>query len=149
MKQHLLILLALCMAYCAHSQAPLFIDGSEEAGISGTSSNYCAAIVDFDQDGLEDIYVGSKLSQPNKAYRNNGDGTFTNMASQLGLESGRTTQAVIWADFDNDGDPDCYLGNYNQDNQYYRNDGDGVFVEIAEELGISGDFGNTGCVVSA
>ena len=130
-------------------QEPVFVDGSELAGMTGTSSNYSASIVDIDEDGLEDIYIGSKLNQPNKMFRNNGDGTFTDIAAALGINSNSTTHAAIWADFDNDGDADCYLGNFNQPNQYYRNDGNGIFIEIAADLGITGDDGNTRCVVTA
>ncbi|MFT5922994.1 MAG: hypothetical protein ACJAU0_001462 [Flavobacteriales bacterium] len=129
------------------AQAPNFIDGSEAAGMAGTSSNYAAAIVDIDQDGLEDIYIGSK-NQPNKLYRNNGDGTFTDIAPELGLDFAGNTYTSIWCDFDNDGDTDGYLGNFDAPNTFYRNLGNGLFAEEATQLGIAG-VGKTRCVTSA
>ncbi len=131
----------------ASAQAPNFIDGTEASGITSTSSNYSAAIVDIDQDGLEDFYIGSK-NQPNKLFRNNGDGTFTDIAPELGLDFAGNTYTSIWCDFDNDGDPDGFLGNFDEPNTFYRNLGNGLFVEEAQALGIAGN-GKTRCVTSA
>lgn len=93
------------------------------------------SVIDIDEDGYEDLYVGCKNS-PNFLYRNNGDGTFTDIAPELGLDFAGNTYASMWADFDNDGDKDLYLGNFNQPNSFFLNT-PGGFVEIAESLGIA------------
>jgi hypothetical protein len=148
MRSAFFILICLVFAAGTLAQDPVFVDGSELAGIAGTTtSNYSVAIVDIDQDGWEDVYIGSK-NEPNKMFRNSGDGSFTDIANELGLDCIGNTTTSLWADFDNDGDPDGFVANYGGANNYFINLGNGVFVDIAEELGIAGD-GNTRCAVTA
>ena len=87
------------------------------------------AWVDYDNDGLEDCFVSSyDKNTPNKMYRNNGDGTFTNV--QLGSLTSIQNNSVssTWADADNDGDLDVFLANnVEAANMYFQNDGNGNF----------------------
>ncbi|RKU30914.1 hypothetical protein C6497_03955 [Candidatus Poribacteria bacterium] len=72
--------------------------------------------------------------QENVLYRNNGDGTFTDVTSIVGVAApgGRSMQA-IFCDFDEDSDVDLYVANDTSDNHVYRNDGDGTFTDVSAE----------------
>ncbi|MEE3259947.1 MAG: VCBS repeat-containing protein [Candidatus Latescibacterota bacterium] len=148
--------------------APDFIDVSQEAGVAYPAQGYSAAAADIDQDGWADIYVSSynqygtimpnSWSQatngtPNLLFVNRGDGTFAEAAASRGVADSRWSYAAVFADVDEDGDPDLYVANDFGENGYYRNDG-AVFVDAAGELGLSdpgngmgasfGDFDNDG-----
>jgi enediyne biosynthesis protein E4 len=137
-----------------------FEDISEKSGIEGFSDwKTGVTMADVNGDGLLDIYVCSVsnfkgLEGSNELYINNGDNTFTEKASEYGLDfTGFATQAAFF-DYDKDGDLDCYLLNHavhntrsydrvntrmlkdNEAGDYlYRNDG-GKFKDISAESGI-------------
>ena len=71
-------------------------------------------------------------------YRNNGDGTFTDVSKQVGLVSGGKGLNAVTCDFDGDGDQDLFVANDATPNHFYRNDG-GRFTEIALEAGVAYD----------
>ncbi|WP_306641212.1 CRTAC1 family protein [Sanyastnella coralliicola] len=146
MKKTLILALACVASSVIVGQEAVFSDVSEGANITGEGINYGLSVVDINEDGLDDFYVSIKNS-PNKLYQNNADGTYTDVAPQLGLDDAGNTYASIWADFDNDGDKDLYCGNYNGPNSFYRNMGNGLFVEGAEALGIA-DEGQCRCVIT-
>ena len=93
-----------------------------------------AAAGDFDNDGWIDLYVtDSRKSEPNYLYRNNHDGTFTDVAktarvADLNGEKG-TSMDAIWGDYDNDGWSDLYVVRWGQD-VLFRNKGDGTFEDV-------------------
>jgi len=103
------------------------------------------AWADFDGDNDLDLFVGFK-NGPNRLYRND-QGTFVDVAPQVGLADSADTRAVAWGDFDGDGDLDLYVGfsaSAHTPNRLYRNDDHGHhFVNVAPELGLarSGDTG--------
>ncbi len=104
--------------------------------VSSGGDSYGAAWMDFDQDGDLDLYVSNWSNQTNWLYRNNGDGTFTNLAGLVvTTENGYSRQAV-WGDYDNDGDPDLFVVN-NGNNFLYKNNGDGTFARV-----LTGDIAN-------
>ena len=70
-------------------------------------------------------------------YRNNGDGTFTDVTQDVGLTALGRGLGAIWTDVDNDGSPDLYIANDREPNFLYRNNGDGTFTELAELHGIA------------
>jgi hypothetical protein len=121
-----------------------FTDITAQAGINNPAKGACVAMVDYDGDGYIDIYVGNggaflePLGMPNILYRNNGDGTFTDVAAQAGIADERQTQGAAFGDVDNDGDPDLYVANDFGINALYLNNGDGTFQDVTQTAGVKG-----------
>lgn len=141
-----------------------FTDVTEQAGIDFRytfgdytyenileSSGSGITIFDYNNDGLPDLYMlnGTYLegiSDPagkvfnntrNKLYKNNGDGTFTEISRKAGVDDPNWGMAAGAIDYDNDGDEDLYILNYGP-NVFYRNNGDGTFSDITESSGLRG-----------
>jgi hypothetical protein len=138
----------------------VFQDISEKAGLTawkhkmGTpekpyiletvGSGVC--LFDYDHDGWLDIFLvnGStadaetgKAEPPHAAlFHNNHDGTFTNVANIAGVTNDRWGFGCAVGDFDNDGWPDIYVGNYGK-NRLYHNNHDGTFTDVAEAAGVT------------
>ena len=111
-----------------------------------------AAVLDFDQDGWMDLYFVNSgplegvtghapgtARQPNRLYRNRGDGTFADVTEAAGVGGTGYGSAVAVADYDRDGWPDLYVVNVGP-NHLYRNRGDGTFAEVSVAAGV-GDAG--------
>ena len=77
---------------------------------NNTRYSFCCAWSDYNRDGWPDLYVVNDFGRKN-LYRNNGDGTFTDVARQAGVEDVGAGMSVCWADFDNDGAEDLYVAN--------------------------------------
>ena len=90
------------------------------------------AVVDLDRDGFDDFYVMQRLG-PNQFFRNRGDGTFEEIAAELGIDVDSYTSAALFADFDNDGDDDLFLGGTGRPSRYYENR-EGRFVDTSEQV---------------
>lgn len=90
------------------------------------------AIVDLDRDGWDDVYVPARFG-PNMMLRNRGDGTFEDIAVEVGLDVGGHVSGAIFADFDNDGDDDVFLGQTGERSLYLANE-DGRFVDRSAGL---------------
>jgi hypothetical protein len=106
-----------------------------------------AAFLDYDNDGDQDIYVvnsaplpglGFDLKPRDALYRNNGDGSFTEVTEEAGLEDTGYGMGVAVADYDNDGHLDIYLTNYGR-NLLYHNNGDGTFTDVTQKAGVGDD----------
>jgi len=105
------------------------------------------ALFDFDGDGLLDIYLVNGAEMPslvktgpkysNRLYRNNGNGTFTDVTERSGLAGAGYGMGVAVGDYDNDGSPDVFLANVNG-NQLFHNNGDGTFTEVTAKAGLAG-----------
>jgi len=105
------------------------------------------AIFDYNNDGLMDLYFvnGAHLpdmdkSDPrywNRLYRNNGDGTFTDVTESAGVRGAGFGMGVAAADYDNDGWTDLYVTGVNR-NQLFHNNGDGTFTDVTEKAGVAG-----------
>ena len=123
-----------------------FTDVSQQAGIAnpagkGLGVTFC----DFDRDGDQDIYVANDLVR-NFLYRNNGDGTFVDVAygAGVGFDLNGKPQAgmgVDCADVDGDGLPDLFVTNFSEElNTLYQNQGDGTFEDVTSKVGLGSGF---------
>ncbi len=125
-----------------------FTNVTQTAGVGDPSWSAAAAFGDYDGDGDLDLYVGDYIAvsnfpnhvpYPNRLYQNQGNGTFTEVAAQLGVAGAGTTLAVTWTDFDGDRDPDLLVcndfGSTIEGNHLYRNDG-GTFTDVSSALGM-------------
>jgi hypothetical protein len=120
-----------------------FEDFTKKAHIDKTNGHYGLSVstLDFDDDGWPDIYVACD-STPSILYRNNHDGTFTDMAvlagaafNEDGMEQAGMGSTV--ADFDGDGRPDIFKTNFSDDTStLYRNNGDGTFNDSTFAAGL-------------
>jgi tetratricopeptide (TPR) repeat protein len=83
-----------------------------ESGLNQNNTRYsfCCGWSDYNRDGWPDLYVVNDFGRKN-LYRNNGDGTFTDVAAQAGVEDVGAGMSVCWFDYDNDGAEDLYVGN--------------------------------------
>jgi hypothetical protein len=118
------------------------------------------AFADYDLDGDLDLYIGSESSPrvrcSSQLFRNNGDGTFTDVAAPAGVTNDAYAKGVSWGDFDNDRWPDLYVSNIDGVNRLYHNRGDGTFADVARAAGVTGpdasfptwfwDFDNDGAL---
>jgi enediyne biosynthesis protein E4 len=129
--------------------------GAERLGSLLESTGSGCVWFDYNNDGLPDLYVVSgkpledgmhpyPLKHPpappphNHLYRNNGDGTFTDVTDQAGVAANIFGTAAIAADFDNDGFVDLFVTGYGRA-ILYRNRGDGTFDDVTEKAGIKVD----------
>jgi len=89
-----------------------FHDATAETGLSKNNTRYsfCCAWNDFNNDGWPDLYVVNDFGRKN-LYRNNGDGTFTDIAAEAGVEDIGAGMSACWFDYDNDGADDLYVAN--------------------------------------
>ena len=129
-----------------------FTDVAETAGVTNLRWTKGVSWGDFDDDRDPDLYV-SNMKGENRLYRNNGDGTFTDIAPELGLLGPFESFPCWWWDFDNDGHLDLFAAAYIEEvwsvcadylgldpqvevPALYRNNGDGTFTDIARVRGI-------------
>ena len=119
-----------------------FTDVTFEAGLGEVHyPTQTAGWADYDNDGDLDLYIGNEALKdfiaPCHLFRNNGDGSFTDVAAGAGVQNGGFTKAVVWGDYDGDRWPDLYVSNYAANNRLYRNNGDGTFTDLAKQLNIN------------
>ncbi len=106
-------------------------------------TNGCGiAFFDYDSDGWLDIFVpggshieGAPAGATNRLYKNNRDGTFTDVTKKAGLERVAWVSGVCVGDYNNDGHDDLFLSCWGQ-NILYRNNGDGTFTDVTREAGL-------------
>ncbi len=146
-----------------------FLDIAKEAGLTQeiiyggvdkvnyiVEANGCGvAFYDYDNDGWLDIFIlnGSRIgkfekgSEPiNRLYKNNRDGTFTDVTQKAGLGHSGWADAVCIGDYDNDGYDDLFVTYWGK-NVLYHNNGDGTFTDVTDRAGVGGDpkRWNSGC----
>lgn len=104
-----------------------FDDVTEEVGLLSYHPTQAARWFDFDGDGWLDLFIGNESMgtevHPCELYRNNGNGTFTECAKEMGVDVVAFVKGVGVGDFNNDGRPDLYLSCRDQLNKLFRNDG--------------------------
>ena len=140
-----------------------FVDVTDRAGVANASGYGTGCTVgDYDNDGDEDLYVTN--FGPSVLYRNNGDGTFTDVSEKAGVRNGLYASSASWADYDNDGRLDLFVATYvdfTMDDQkfcgdvkrnrrsychpdaygglpdlLYHNEGNGRFRDVAKAAGV-------------
>src|SRR5262245_13932333 len=135
-----------------------FVDDAVRAGIRFTLQNHATpqkhqveampagvAVLDFDNDGFEDLYFVNGARVPdltktgpgdwNRLYRNNGDGTFRDVTERSGVRGEGYSMGVAAADFDNDGYTDLFVAGVNR-NLLLHNRRDGTFEDITRRAGL-------------
>jgi hypothetical protein len=105
------------------------------------------AVFDYNNDGLLDIFFTNGAAIPsleksdpsysNRLFRNNGDGTFTDVTEKAGLQGIGYSMGVAAGDYDNDGFVDLYVTGVNR-NQLFHNNGDGTFTDVTGKAGVDG-----------
>ena len=105
------------------------------------------ALLDYNNDGLLDIFFTNGAAIPslektddsysNRLFRNNGDGTFTDVTEKAGLAGVGYSMGVAAGDYDNDGFVDLYVSGVNR-NQLFHNNGDGTFTDVTQKAGVGG-----------
>lgn len=106
-----------------------FDDVTERVGLLSFCPTQTAAWGDYDLDGHIDLFIGNETFRskdyPCQLYHNNGDGTFTDVATEVGLAHLGRVKGVAWGDIDNDGYLDLYLSRFGESNVLLHNDGPG------------------------
>ncbi|MCB0446128.1 MAG: VCBS repeat-containing protein, partial [Gelidibacter sp.] len=140
-------------AFVCHDVAPsvsYINDGSNNLIFNNTNGlgnypgggNYASVWIDFDNDRDIDMFMakcgGSPERRTNQLYRNNGDGSFTEIGASSNLADIIQTWSAAWGDFDNDGDMDAYVGSSTgYDHKLMRNNGDNTFTDVTSGSGVS------------
>jgi tetratricopeptide (TPR) repeat protein len=137
---------------------PTFVDTARAAGLDVTLENSPTprkhqietmpggvAVLDYDNDGFMDIYFTNGAESPalvksgtrhwNRLYRNDGDGTFSDVTEAAGVAGAGYAMAAAAGDFDNDGFTDLFVAGVDR-NILYRNDGKGAFTDVTSPAGL-------------
>jgi hypothetical protein len=130
-----------------------FTDVAEQAGLRDPQGGWSALFADYNNDGYPDIYVtrnGWGGRGPNTLYRNNGNGTFTDVTKEAGVDDPSGSFTAAWADYDRDGFIDLYVANgvsslYGELNSLFHNNGDGTFTNVAIPAGVFEGHHSIGC----
>jgi tetratricopeptide (TPR) repeat protein len=117
-----------------------FSDRTKQAGLSNELGGLNIIKADYNNDGCMDLLVlrgGWEAPHRRSLLRNNCDGTFTDVTAKSGLADPVTaSQTAVFADIDNDGYLDLFIGNENAPSQLFHNKGDGTFEDVSHQAGI-------------
>jgi len=122
--------------------APTIYGGQESNKYIIESDGCGCAFLDYDNDGWMDIFLlcgtrleGNPPGATNRLYKNNRDGTFTDVTEKAGLHAAGWANGVCVADYNNDGFDDIFCTYFGQ-NMLFRNNGDGTFTDVTEAAGL-------------
>ena len=146
------------MRYYLNNGNGSFDDMTSQSGLDGLVGGLNCVQTDYNNDGFVDIFVmrggwfGEWGKHPNSLLRNNGDNTFTDVTKESGMLSFNPTQTSVWADFNNDGWVDVFIGNETtapeggpkrgavrnkiHEAEFFLNKKDGTFANIAPSIGL-------------
>ena len=126
-----------------------FSDVTAGAGLMRTGPTQAAVWLDYNNDGWLDLFVafesGPGGTHPCALYRNNRDGTLTDVAHQAGVDFVGFVKGVVSADYDNDGYPDLFLSVMGGRNVLFHNNRDGTFTNVAEKAGVTNPIASFSC----
>jgi enediyne biosynthesis protein E4 len=130
------------VASAAGLHAPVIYGGVESKKYILEATGCGCAFLDYDNDGWMDIFLlsgtrleGAPVDASNRLYKNNRDGTFTDVTEKAGLRAADWASAVCIGDYNNDGFEDIFCTYYGQ-NVLYRNNGDGTFSDVTKAAGL-------------
>jgi len=130
------------VASAAGLHAPVIYGGVESKKYILEATGCGCAFLDYDNDGWMDIFLlsgtrleGAPVDASNRLYKNNRDGTFTDVTEKAGLRAADWASAVCIGDYNNDGFEDIFCTYYGQ-NVLYRNNGDGTFSDVTKTAGL-------------
>jgi hypothetical protein len=130
------------IAAAAGLRAPTIYGGVSKKDAIIETTGCGAAFIDYDNDGWLDVFVlcgttlqGDPKEATNRLYRNNRDGTFTDVTEKAGLRRTGWASAVCIGDYNNDGLDDLFVTYWGQ-NVLYRNNGDGTFTDVTKQAGL-------------
>jgi hypothetical protein len=154
------------MRYYRNNANGSFTDASDSSWLGYLTGGLHITQTDYNNDGFKDIFVlrggwkGKFGNNPNSLLRNNGNGTFTDVTKESGMLSFHPSQTATWADFNNDGWLDVFIGNETSPNeevhpcQLFINNKNRTFTDVATKAGCavvkfvkgvtSGDYNNDG-----
>ena len=117
-----------------------FSNVSIESNIGQEMEARTAVAGDYDNDGDLDVFIGATIGS-SKFFRNNGDGSFQDITILTGIDIGDQVRGCSWFDYNQDGHLDLYVGLLYEPNLLYKNNGDGTFIDIAQNVGATGPVG--------
>jgi hypothetical protein len=130
------------VAVAAGLTAPVIYGGLKQKNYIVETVGCGVAFLDYDNDGWLDIFVlcGTRMDEPvpnssNRLYKNNRDGTFSDVTEKAGLLRTGWASGVTVGDYNNDGCEDIFITYYGQ-NVLYRNNGDGTFTDVTRQAGL-------------
>ena len=133
------------VAPSAGLQAPVIYGGIDSKKYILEATGCGCAFIDYDNDGWVDIFLlsGTRLTgdppgATNRLYKNNRDGTFTDVTEKAGLKETGWASSICIGDYNNDGYEDIFCTYYGQ-NHLYRNNGDGTFADVTKSAGLWND----------
>jgi hypothetical protein len=118
-----------------------FADITDEAGVGDRSWSWSAIFSDINGDGYQDLYVVNgryPAGQPNRLYLNRGDGTYSDISREAGVDDSDWGVGAAFADVESDGDFDLFVSNYVGTNKLYINNGEGLFTDSSPNSGLAG-----------
>ncbi|GAB4466050.1 MAG: hypothetical protein OHK0029_37130 [Armatimonadaceae bacterium] len=125
-----------------------FTDVTEEAGVLSLNPCMTAVWFDYNRDGWLDLFLGNESTDgeknPCQLFRNNKNGTFTDVAKEVGLDVVGYVKAAVSSDYDRDGAPDLFLSCWKEPNKLFRNQ-NGKFVEVGKQAGVTEPLGSFSC----
>lgn len=133
---------ALPLAFYRNRGDGTFAESIGPAGFGGQLGGLYCVQTDYNNDGRLDVFVvrGAWFRTPVRPslLRNDGDGKFTDVTREVGLLDPVNSIVAQWADYDNDGHLDLFVGSDIGPNRLFHNDGQGVFTNVAEQAGVAG-----------
>ncbi|MDP6614395.1 MAG: FG-GAP-like repeat-containing protein, partial [Candidatus Marinimicrobia bacterium] len=115
----------------------IFMDVSFESNIGVTMEARTAVAGDFDNDGDLDVFIGATVGE-SMLFENTGEGTFQDITDISGINISDQVRGSSWVDHDKDGFLDLYVGLLYEPNKLFKNNGDGTFVDVAQNIGAAG-----------